>query len=111
MVLRSDSAWYVVLVDEEWRYLPLPKFMVAANAINGRYRRFVHQPLPARAGSICTSYSKNLEWRTMAKLVYGMNQSLDGYIDHLEFRPSPALFRHFIEQVRGLTGSVYGRRM
>jgi dihydrofolate reductase len=48
----------------------------------------------------------------MAKLVYGMNQSLDGYVDHLEFRPpSPALFRHYIEQVRGLTGSVYGRRI
>jgi dihydrofolate reductase len=47
----------------------------------------------------------------MAKLVFEMNQSLDGYVDHLEFRPSPALFRHFIEQVRGLTGSVYGRRM
>ena len=47
----------------------------------------------------------------MAKVVFGMNQSLDGYVDHLEMRPSPALFRHFIEQVRGLTGSVYGRRM
>jgi hypothetical protein len=47
----------------------------------------------------------------MAKLVYGMNLSLDGYVDHLEFRPSPALFRHFIEQARDLTGSVYGRRM
>src|SRR6202163_3961988 len=47
----------------------------------------------------------------MAKLVFGMNQSLDGYVDHLELRPSPALFRHFIEQVRDLTGSVYGRRM
>ena len=47
----------------------------------------------------------------MAKLVYGMNQSLDGYVDHLELRPSPALFRHFIEHVRDLTGSVYGRRM
>jgi dihydrofolate reductase len=48
----------------------------------------------------------------MAKLVFGMNQSLDGYVDHLEMGPpSPALFRHFIEQVRGLTGSVYGRRM
>ena len=31
----------------------------------------------------------------MAKLVFGMNQSLDGYVDHLEMRPSPALFRHF----------------
>jgi hypothetical protein len=47
----------------------------------------------------------------MAKFVFGMNQSLDGYVDHQEFSPGPALFRHFIEQVRGLTGSVYGRRM
>jgi dihydrofolate reductase len=47
----------------------------------------------------------------MAKLVFGMNQSLDGYVDHLEMGPSPALFRHFIEQVRGMSGSVYGRRM
>jgi dihydrofolate reductase len=47
----------------------------------------------------------------MAKLVYGMNQSVDGYVDHLAFSPNPALFRHFVEQVRGLTGSVYGRRM
>ena len=47
----------------------------------------------------------------MAKLVYGLNQSLDGYVDHLEFRPSPALFRHFIEQVRSCTGNVYGRRL
>jgi len=47
----------------------------------------------------------------MAKLIFGMNQSLDGYVDHLEMRPSPALFRHWIEHVRGLTGSVYGRRM
>jgi len=48
----------------------------------------------------------------MAKLVYGLNQSLDGYVDHLKMGPPrPALFRHFIEQVRGLTGMVYGRRM
>lgn len=46
----------------------------------------------------------------MAKLVYGLNQSLDGYVDHLEFRPSLTLFRHFIEHVRNLTGIVYGRR-
>jgi dihydrofolate reductase len=48
---------------------------------------------------------------SMAKLVFGMNQSLDGYVDHLEMTPSPALFRHFIEVVRGQTGSVYGRRL
>ena len=47
----------------------------------------------------------------MAKLVFGMNQSLDGYVDHDAFAPGPALFRHWIEQVRSLTGSVYGRRM
>jgi dihydrofolate reductase len=47
----------------------------------------------------------------MAKLVFGMNVSLDGYVDHEAFAPGPALFRHWIEQVRGLTGSVYGRRL
>ena len=47
----------------------------------------------------------------MAKLVFGLNQSLDGYVDYLEFAPDPSLFRHFYEQVRDLTGSVYGRRM
>jgi dihydrofolate reductase len=47
----------------------------------------------------------------MAKLVFGMNQSLDGYVDHTAFAPGPALFHHFIEQVRGAAGSVYGRRL
>jgi dihydrofolate reductase len=47
----------------------------------------------------------------MAKLVYRLNQSLDGYVDHLEMRPDAALFRHFLEQVRDGTGSVYGRVM
>jgi len=47
----------------------------------------------------------------MAKLVFGMNQSLDGYVDHMAFAPSPTLFRHFIEQAQQQTGSVYGRRM
>jgi dihydrofolate reductase len=46
----------------------------------------------------------------MAKLVYGLSQSLDGYVDHQAFGPpKPELFRHFIELVRGLAGSVYGR--
>jgi dihydrofolate reductase len=47
----------------------------------------------------------------MAKFVYGMNQSLDGYVDHLEMQTGPALFRHWIEHVRGLSGSIYGRRV
>ena len=47
----------------------------------------------------------------MAKIVYGLQQSLDGYVDHLELRrPGPSLSRHFMEQVRDLTGIVYGRR-
>jgi dihydrofolate reductase len=46
----------------------------------------------------------------MAKLVYGLNLSLDGYVDHQKFAPGPLLFRHFIEQVRGVSGMVYGRR-
>ena len=47
----------------------------------------------------------------MAKLVFGMNQSLDGCVDHMAFAPSPTFFRHFIEQVRDQAGSVYGRRL
>ncbi|MGH9756528.1 MAG: dihydrofolate reductase family protein [Candidatus Acidiferrales bacterium] len=47
----------------------------------------------------------------MAKLVFGLNVSLDGYVDHQSFSPSPSLFRHFIEETRGMTGSVYSRRM
>jgi dihydrofolate reductase len=48
----------------------------------------------------------------MAKLVYGLSQSLDGYVDHTKLGPpAPAAFRHFVEQVRGLTGLIYGRRM
>jgi dihydrofolate reductase len=47
----------------------------------------------------------------MAKLFFGMNVSLDGYVDHDAFAPDQTLFRHFIEQARGLTGSVYGRRL
>jgi dihydrofolate reductase len=46
----------------------------------------------------------------MAKLVFGMNVSLDGYVDHTEFGPSPTLFRHFVAEAQGQAGSVYGRR-
>jgi dihydrofolate reductase len=45
----------------------------------------------------------------MAKLVVGMNQSLDGYVDHQAFGPDPVLFAHFIEQTRRQAGSLYGR--
>ncbi len=52
----------------------------------------------------------------MAKLIFGMMQSLDGYIDgppgnvHLG-PPGPILFRHFTDLVRDLEGILYGRRM
>ena len=47
----------------------------------------------------------------MAKLVFGMNQSLDGYVDHMALpAPSPTLFRRFIEDAEGQIGSVYGRQ-
>ncbi|MGB3814603.1 MAG: dihydrofolate reductase family protein [Shinella sp.] len=47
----------------------------------------------------------------MAKLVFGMNQSLDGYVDHMAFAPDRTLFRHFIKEAEGQAGSLYGRRM
>ncbi len=47
----------------------------------------------------------------MATLVFGMNQSLDGYVDYTAFAPGPKLFRHFVEQARDHAGSIYGRRL
>lgn len=47
----------------------------------------------------------------MARLVFDMNVSLDGYVDHDKFAPDPALFRHWIEVVRSATGHIYGRKL
>ena len=47
----------------------------------------------------------------MAKIVFGMNLSLDGYVDYDKFSTDDTLFRHWTEHVRDLTGSIYGRRM
>ena len=48
----------------------------------------------------------------MAKLVFGMNQSLDGYVDHMALPPpNPTLFRQFIEDAEGQAGSIYGRHV
>lgn len=48
----------------------------------------------------------------MAKLFFGMNQSLDGYVDHDRMTPpSPKLFRHFVDQTNGLASSLYGRHL
>ena len=52
----------------------------------------------------------------MGKLIYGMMQSLDGYVDDVAGRlalppPGVELGRHFNDHVRGLAGSLYGRRI
>jgi dihydrofolate reductase len=52
----------------------------------------------------------------MAKLMFGMMQSLDGYVAGAEGgpglrMPGEALSRHFNAQMRAITGSLYGRRM
>lgn len=52
----------------------------------------------------------------MGQLVFGMMQSLDGYVDGvagpLAFPPPGiALGRHFNDHVRGLAGCLYGRRI
>jgi dihydrofolate reductase len=47
----------------------------------------------------------------MARLVFGMNQSLDGYVDHMAFAPDRVLFRHLIEEAKAQAGSVYGRKI
>jgi dihydrofolate reductase len=52
----------------------------------------------------------------MAKLVFGMMQSLDGYVAGVAGGPQlpppgAALHRYFNDHVRGLVGILYGRRM
>jgi hypothetical protein len=55
----------------------------------------------------------------MGKIVFGMMQSLDGYVagvdgelePPLHSQPGIALFRYWIDHVRDLAGGLYGRRM
>ena len=52
----------------------------------------------------------------VGKLVFGMMQSLDGYVDDVAGGlvlppPGAALGRHFTDHVRGLAGCLYGRRI
>ncbi len=47
----------------------------------------------------------------MATFVFGMNQTLDGFVDHEAFAPGPTLFRHFIEETQAQAGCLYGRHM
>lgn len=52
----------------------------------------------------------------MARLIYAMIQSLDGYVSGPEGgpglpMPDDALSEHFNTELAGITGSLYGRRM
>lgn len=47
----------------------------------------------------------------MARFVFGMNVSLDGYVDHDRFAPDQTLFRHWIDEVRRVSACLYGRRV
>lgn len=52
----------------------------------------------------------------MARLIFGMMQSLDGYVAGAPGGPElpppgPALHQHFNDHVRALAGCLYGRRM
>ena len=48
----------------------------------------------------------------MAKLVFGMHQSLDGYVDHKAFAPIDiTLFRYFIKRIRDVAGGLYGSHL
>jgi dihydrofolate reductase len=52
----------------------------------------------------------------MGRLILGMNVSLDGYVDGPDGkidlpRPSPQVFRYWIDTVRSHAATIYGRRM
>jgi dihydrofolate reductase len=52
----------------------------------------------------------------MARLIFGMMQSLDGYVAGAAGGPDlpppgAALHRHFNDHIRGVAGCLYGRRM
>lgn len=52
----------------------------------------------------------------MGKLVFGMMQSLDGYVDGVAGNfempgPGPALHQHFNDHVRAAAGCLYGRKL
>jgi dihydrofolate reductase len=56
------------------------------------------------------------ECKRVGKLVFGMMQSLDGYVAGVAGgtelpRPGVALHRFFNDYIRGLAGILYGRRM
>jgi hypothetical protein len=76
---------------------------------DGAVRRWVQPRFEAIAAKAMLTNLRR--FFSMAKLVFGMNQFLDGHVDHMEMSTGPMLFRHWIEHVRDLAGSVYGRLM
>ena len=76
-------------------------------------------PMGALIGSEYRNRSRRASMRRyegVGKLVFGMMQSLDGYVDGvaggLELPPpGVALGRHFTDHVRSLAGCLYGRRI
>jgi dihydrofolate reductase len=75
--------------------------------------------LPAQARILAKMRARSVpapEGVEMGKLVFGMMQSLDGYVDGVKGGlelgpPGPAVFRHFTDHVRSLSGCLYGRRI
>ena len=47
----------------------------------------------------------------MARLVFGMNQSLDGYVDHMRLRQAPRSSATSSRRLRGRRAVSYGRQM
>jgi dihydrofolate reductase len=84
---------------------------VVLRAAKNQLQNKIGRPNLNRLQNAIGSRGMPFEEQAMAKLVFGMNQSLDGYVDHMAFGPSPTLFRHFIEEAERQAGSIYGRRM
>ena len=45
----------------------------------------------------------------MGRMIFAMNVSLDGYVDHTGFAPSETVFRHFVERLASVEAVVFGR--
>lgn len=47
----------------------------------------------------------------MGRIIYGLNATLDGFVDHdaKGVAPDDILFRHFIDRTRAAAGMIYGR--
>src|SRR5438874_1580045 len=68
-----------------------------------------HDEHPQCKCGVTTTLARTSYRRLMAKLVFGMSQSLDGYVDDAAGTlcmppPGPAVFRHFVDVVAGHAG-------